>query len=97
LSDLRLKVEEWVTVLDASKRTQVCLILAVVCPFALLLVGEYFTAKIDFAPPFEALLGPVRESILHRYCEVAITTFLGFMGAAVANFRKTRRKLFEGY
>jgi hypothetical protein len=62
-----------------------------------LLVGEYCTAKIYFAPPFEALLDPVRESILHRYGEAAITTFLGFMGAAVANFRKTRRKLLDRY
>jgi hypothetical protein len=84
-------------VLNASKRTQLCLILAVVCPLTFLLVGEYFTAKIYFAPPFEALLDPVQESILHRYGEAAITTFLGFMGAAVANFRKTQRKLLDRY
>jgi hypothetical protein len=93
LGDLRFKVEEWMCVLNSSKRTQACLILAVVSPLAFLLVGEYSTAKIYFTPPFEALLGPVRESILHRNGEAAITTFLGFMGAAVADFRRTRREL----
>jgi hypothetical protein len=74
----------------------VCLILAVVSPLALLLVGEHFTEKMDFAPPFEAILGPVREAILDRYGEAAITTFLGFMGATVTSFRETRRTLLEG-
>jgi hypothetical protein len=96
LRDMRLKLEEWATVLEASPRTQWCLALATVCPFVFLLAGEYFTARIDLAPPFEALLGPVREAILHRYGEAAIMTFLGFMGAAATNFRRTRRRLFEG-
>jgi hypothetical protein len=96
LRDMRFKLEEWATVLEASPRTQLCLALAAVCPLVFLLVGEYFTARIDFAPPFEAFLGPVREAILHRYGEAAIMTFLGFTGAAATNFRKTRRRLFEG-
>jgi len=92
---MRLKLEGWASVLEASPRTQVCLILAAVCPLAFLLMGEYFTARIDFAPPFDALIGPVREAILHRYGETAIMTFLGFMSAAATNFRRTRRRLFE--
>ena len=97
LSDMQLKLAEWAVILEASPRTQLCLILAVTCPCAFLLVGEYFTGRIDFAPPFDALVGPVREAILHRYGEAAIVTFVGFMGAAGANFRKTRRRLLYGH
>ena len=82
--------------LKESSRTQVCLVLAVVCPLTFLLVGTYFSVRIEFAPPFDALVGPVREAVLHRYGEAAIMSFFGFMGAAATNFRKTRRRLFYG-
>lgn len=96
LSELRIKLEEWAFVFEASGRTQVCLVLAVLSPLMFLWAGDYFTGRIEFAPPFEAMLGPVREAVFHRYGEAAIMAFLGFMGAAVKNFRKTRRRLFEG-
>ena len=96
MSELRDKLEEWGVVLEASPRTQACLVLAVVLPLMILWADDYFTARIEFAPPFEAMLGPVREAVFHRYGEAAIMAFVGFMGAASSNFRKTRRKLFEG-
>jgi hypothetical protein len=97
LSDVQLKLAEWAVILEASPRTRACLIFAVICPLAFLLAGEYFTGRIDFEPPLDALVGPVREAILHRYGEAAIVTFTGFMGAAGANFRKTRRRLYYGH
>ena len=97
MSDLRVKLEEWALVVEASPRMQLCLVLAVASPLVVLLMGEYFTARIEFAPPFEAFLAPVREAVFHRYGEAAVMAFVGFMGAAVNNFRKTRRRLFEGH
>jgi len=96
LSNWRYKLEEWAFVFEASKRTQVCFGLAVSAPVLLLLVGNYFIARIDFAPPFEPFSGAVREALSHRYAEAAITIFLGFMSAAATCFEKDRRRLIEG-
>jgi hypothetical protein len=96
LSDWRCKLEEWAFVFEASKGTQVCLVLAVIVPLLLLLMGEHFIARIDFAPPFAPLSGAIQEALSHRYAEGAITIFLGFMSAGATCFKKTRRKLIAG-
>jgi hypothetical protein len=96
LSNWREKLEEWAFVFEASTRTQVCCGLAVCVPVLLLLVGDHFIARIDFAPPLEPLSSAVREALTHRYAEAAITIFVGFMSAAVTCFEKDRRRLIEG-
>jgi hypothetical protein len=97
LNSLREKLEEWAIILKASPKTWFCLLLAMLFPVWITLVGIYFTGRISFAAPLSVLSGPVREAILHRYVEVALLSFFGFLSAAGAQFMKTRRRLFEGY
>lgn len=97
MNSLQQKLGEWGAVFEASPKTQLCLLLALLFPAGILVAGIYFTEGISFAPPLSALSGPVREAILDRYLEVAMLSFFGFLGAAGVQLKKTRRRLFEGY
>jgi hypothetical protein len=97
MNNLKQKLGAWGAVLEASPKTQLCLLLALLFPTGILVAGIYFTDGISFDPPLSALSGPVREAVLHRYLEAAMLSFFGFLGAAGVQFKKTRRRLFEGY
>lgn len=97
MNSLQQKLGECGAVLKASPKAQLCLVLALLFSAGILVAGIYFTDGISFAPPLSALSGPVREAILHRYLEAAMLSFFGYLGAAGVQFKKTRRRLFEGY
>jgi hypothetical protein len=87
------KIEEFLSVLDASPRTQVAILAACVIPSAILIGGVYGSEHLVLAPPLDGMIAPVRELIFHRYLEAATVAFFGFGGAAIHSYRKTRERL----
>lgn len=82
-------------VLQHSTRTQLSLMAAFVSFFGMLLLGHHMAAGIEFSEPLAALTDPFREAIAHRYEKAAWVLLFGFLGLALKNFLKARRRLLQ--
>jgi hypothetical protein len=88
-------LEEVLLIVAHSRKTQVALTLAFVFPICIWLLGEYMVGGIQFTGPMSPLTDFVRDELMHRYDKVALTAFIGFLGAALASYRRDRRRILE--
>lgn len=82
-------------VLQHSTRTQLALMAAFVSFFGMLLLGNHMAGDIEFSGPLAALTDPFREVIAHRYEKAAWMLLFGFLGLAMKNFFRARRRLLQ--
>lgn len=82
-------------VLSLSKRTQLALILGIVFHFAILLVGKYYVADIEFQGVMKPLEDAIVGKLLHRYDKLAWLTLISFWILAFKCYRKDRKLLYR--
>lgn len=86
--------EEFIVVLEHSKKTQLALILGAVFFFGILLVGNYLTSQLVLEGFLAPLTETIRDSLMNRYDKAAWAALAAFGIQAFKCYRKDKKRLF---
>lgn len=92
---MRDRFTEWLVVFDRSPRAQLAVVLGIALSTLVLVVGRKFAGDLQLDGHLEPMTGTFRVLIADRYNGTALVILIGFLGEAIRQLRKTRKRLFR--
>lgn len=92
---MREAISEFLLVIEHSRGTKIALLLGVLFFVGFHLAGQAFAGKFELHGMLAPMTDLVRVRLMHGYDKAAWAALVGFLLAAVRNYKKDRRRLFE--
>ncbi|AKH36882.1 MULTISPECIES: hypothetical protein [Nitrosomonas] len=90
---MRDAIEEFLTVLIYSVRTQIAIYLGILFFIGITFLGEHMTSQLNTSGQLGPAMEVIKEKVLHQYDKVAYVALFGFLVTAIRMYRRDRKRI----